>query len=60
MCEHAAHQFLRDGNCTGEVGKLSGRMAETGVATVIPRICTTGLLSRGRSGSTTAQQAESL
>ncbi|KAK0643444.1 hypothetical protein B0T16DRAFT_459588 [Cercophora newfieldiana] len=29
MCEHAAHQFLRDGDCAEEVGKISSRMAET-------------------------------
>lgn len=29
MCEHAAHQFLRDGDCAEEVGKITGRMAET-------------------------------
>jgi len=29
MCEHAAHQFLRDGDCAEEVGKIASRMAET-------------------------------
>ncbi|KAK0627180.1 hypothetical protein B0T14DRAFT_408865, partial [Immersiella caudata] len=29
MCEHAAHQFLRDGDCVEEVGKIASRMAET-------------------------------
>lgn len=28
-CEHAAHQFLRDGDCAEEVAKISSRMAET-------------------------------
>jgi len=28
MCEHAARQFLRDGDCAEEVGKISSRMAE--------------------------------
>ncbi|KAK3324305.1 hypothetical protein B0T19DRAFT_227883 [Cercophora scortea] len=29
MCEHAAHQFLRDGDCGEEVGNIQQRMAET-------------------------------
>lgn len=29
MCEHAAHQFLRDGDCAEEVVNISRRMAET-------------------------------
>jgi len=31
MCEHAAHQFLRDGDCAEEVEKISSRMAQTKV-----------------------------
>jgi len=30
-CEHAAHQFLRDGDCTEEVRKVKKRLAETQV-----------------------------
>ncbi|KAK1829205.1 hypothetical protein QBC39DRAFT_138059 [Podospora conica] len=29
MCEHAAHQFLRDGDCRDEVGNIARRMLET-------------------------------
>ena len=29
MCERAAHQFLRDGDCGEEVGNIQRRMAET-------------------------------
>ena len=29
MCEHAAHQFLRDGDCRDEVGNITRRMLET-------------------------------
>ncbi|KAI1497322.1 hypothetical protein F5X99DRAFT_421437 [Biscogniauxia marginata] len=29
MCEHAAHQFLRDGDCNEEIGKIKARLAET-------------------------------
>lgn len=30
-CEHAAHQFLRDGDCTVEVQRVKNRLAETKV-----------------------------
>ncbi|KAI3553323.1 hypothetical protein CABS01_14481 [Colletotrichum abscissum] len=29
QCEHAAHQFLRDGECSEEVGNIQRRLAET-------------------------------
>jgi hypothetical protein len=29
MCEHAAHQFLRDGDCAEEVANIKQRLAET-------------------------------
>ncbi|KAI5917787.1 hypothetical protein F4810DRAFT_634707 [Camillea tinctor] len=29
MCEHAAHQFLRDGDCNAEIEKIKVRLAET-------------------------------
>ncbi|KAJ9136504.1 hypothetical protein NKR23_g9814 [Pleurostoma richardsiae] len=29
MCEHAAHQFLRDGDCTEEVDNIKQRLTET-------------------------------
>lgn len=29
MCEHAAHQFLRDGDCTDEIVKIRDRLNET-------------------------------
>ncbi|KAB5535324.1 hypothetical protein GE09DRAFT_1063376 [Coniochaeta sp. 2T2.1] len=29
MCEHAAHQFLRDGDCGEEVGNIQRRLGET-------------------------------
>lgn len=29
MCEHAAHQFLRDGDCADEVAGIQRRLAET-------------------------------
>ncbi|KAL2255315.1 hypothetical protein VTK26DRAFT_3627 [Humicola hyalothermophila] len=29
MCEHAAHQFLRDGECAEEVANIKRRLAET-------------------------------
>ncbi|KAI2468906.1 hypothetical protein F4781DRAFT_245661 [Annulohypoxylon bovei var. microspora] len=29
MCEHGAHQFLRDGDCSDEVGKIKVRLAQT-------------------------------
>ncbi|KAK4189298.1 hypothetical protein QBC35DRAFT_149687 [Podospora australis] len=29
MCEHAAHQFLRDGDCGEEVSNIQGRLRET-------------------------------
>jgi len=29
MCEHAAHQFLRDGECGEEVANIKRRLAET-------------------------------
>lgn len=29
MCERAAHQFLRDGDCTEEINNISTRLAET-------------------------------
>jgi hypothetical protein len=29
MCEHAAHQFLRDGDCAEEVGNIERRLGET-------------------------------
>ncbi|KAI0890336.1 uncharacterized protein GGS22DRAFT_150635 [Annulohypoxylon maeteangense] len=29
MCEHGAHQFLRDGDCTDEVEKIKARLAQT-------------------------------
>lgn len=29
MCEHAAHQFLRDGDCTDEIVKIQARLTET-------------------------------
>ncbi|KAL2266892.1 hypothetical protein VTJ83DRAFT_4169 [Remersonia thermophila] len=29
MCEQAAHQFLRDGDCNEEVNKIKNRLAET-------------------------------
>ncbi|KAK3312402.1 hypothetical protein B0H66DRAFT_486401 [Apodospora peruviana] len=29
MCEHAAHQFLRDGDCAEEVANIQRRMGET-------------------------------
>ncbi|KAK3939865.1 hypothetical protein QBC46DRAFT_139505 [Diplogelasinospora grovesii] len=29
MCEHAAHQFLRDGDCGEEVGNIQRRLADT-------------------------------
>lgn len=29
MCEHAAHQFLRDGDCNEEIGNVKRRLAET-------------------------------
>ncbi|KAK4125490.1 hypothetical protein N657DRAFT_568929 [Parathielavia appendiculata] len=29
MCEHAAHQFLRDGDCAEEVANIQRRLAET-------------------------------
>ncbi|KAG7125214.1 hypothetical protein HYQ44_001454 [Verticillium longisporum] len=28
MCEHAAHQFLRDGDCTEEIGKIKKRLSD--------------------------------
>ncbi|KAF4975392.1 hypothetical protein FZEAL_7801 [Fusarium zealandicum] len=28
MCEHGAHQFLRDGDCNDEIGKVQKRLAE--------------------------------
>ncbi|KAK5653893.1 hypothetical protein OQA88_7818 [Cercophora sp. LCS_1] len=31
MCEHAAHQFLRDGDCGEEVNNIAKKMAETKV-----------------------------
>lgn len=32
MCEHAAHQFLRDGECADEVGRIKERLTETRAA----------------------------
>ncbi|KAI0022518.1 hypothetical protein F4780DRAFT_177718 [Xylariomycetidae sp. FL0641] len=29
MCEHAAHQFLRDGDCNDEIEKIKQRLAQT-------------------------------
>ncbi|EJT68281.1 hypothetical protein GGTG_14137 [Gaeumannomyces tritici R3-111a-1] len=29
-CERAAHQFLRDGDCGGEIAKIKARLAQTG------------------------------
>ncbi|ERT02581.1 uncharacterized protein SPSK_00525 [Sporothrix schenckii 1099-18] len=29
MCEHAAHQFLRDGDCNEEIGNIKRRLIET-------------------------------
>ncbi|KAI1462076.1 hypothetical protein F4805DRAFT_193120 [Annulohypoxylon moriforme] len=29
MCEHGAHQFLRDGDCSDEVEKIKARLAQT-------------------------------
>ncbi|KAI1394071.1 uncharacterized protein F4822DRAFT_35606 [Hypoxylon trugodes] len=29
MCEHGAHQFLRDGDCSEEVAKIKARLAQT-------------------------------
>ncbi|KAL0930413.1 uncharacterized protein CTRU02_214488 [Colletotrichum truncatum] len=29
MCEHAAHQFLRDGQCTEEISNIQRRLADT-------------------------------
>ncbi|KAI1409126.1 hypothetical protein F5Y13DRAFT_170839 [Hypoxylon sp. FL1857] len=29
MCEHGAHQFLRDGDCSEEVEKIKARLAQT-------------------------------
>lgn len=29
MCEHAAHQFLRDGDCVDEIEKIKKRLTET-------------------------------
>ena len=29
MCEHAAHQFLRDGDCSEEIANVKRRLAET-------------------------------
>ncbi|KAK1755819.1 hypothetical protein QBC47DRAFT_197593 [Echria macrotheca] len=29
MCEHAAHQFLRDGDCAEEVGNIERRLGDT-------------------------------
>ncbi|WYZ46048.1 hypothetical protein EsH8_IX_000273 [Colletotrichum jinshuiense] len=29
QCEHAAHQFLRDGECTEEIGNIQRRLVET-------------------------------
>ncbi|KAI1489488.1 hypothetical protein F5X96DRAFT_612597 [Biscogniauxia mediterranea] len=29
MCEHAAHQFLRDGDCNAEIEKIKVRLAQT-------------------------------
>ncbi|EGY16850.1 uncharacterized protein VDAG_08014 [Verticillium dahliae VdLs.17] len=29
MCEHAAHQFLRDGDCTEEIGKIKKRLSDS-------------------------------
>lgn len=29
MCEHAAHQFLRDGDCNEEIGNVKRRLGET-------------------------------
>lgn len=29
MCEHAAHQFLRDGDCSDEILKIQDRLTET-------------------------------
>jgi len=29
MCEHAAHQFLRDGDCAEEVGNIERRLSDT-------------------------------
>ncbi|XDG06736.1 hypothetical protein ABKA04_006351 [Annulohypoxylon sp. FPYF3050] len=29
MCEHGAHQFLRDGDCSDEVEKIRARLAQT-------------------------------
>lgn len=29
MCEHAAHQFLRDGDCAEEVGNIQRRLGDT-------------------------------
>ncbi|KAF3345608.1 hypothetical protein VD0002_g2353 [Verticillium dahliae] len=31
MCEHAAHQFLRDGDCTEEIGKIKKRLSDSKV-----------------------------
>ncbi|KAG7143332.1 hypothetical protein HYQ45_000414 [Verticillium longisporum] len=31
MCEHAAHQFLRDGDCTEEIGKIKKRLSNSKV-----------------------------
>ncbi|KAM0275949.1 hypothetical protein ACHAQH_007250 [Verticillium albo-atrum] len=31
MCEHAAHQFLRDGDCMEEIGKIQKRLSESKV-----------------------------
>ncbi|CAJ2512152.1 Uu.00g051670.m01.CDS01 [Anthostomella pinea] len=32
MCEHAAHQFLRDGDCSDEINKIKSRLAEVKIA----------------------------
>ncbi|KAI2617571.1 hypothetical protein GGS26DRAFT_406822 [Hypomontagnella submonticulosa] len=32
MCEHGAHQFLRDGDCSDEIDKIKIRLAQTKVA----------------------------
>ncbi|KAI1096013.1 hypothetical protein F5B19DRAFT_215273 [Rostrohypoxylon terebratum] len=29
MCEHGAHQFLRDGDCSNEIEKIKARLAQT-------------------------------
>lgn len=32
MCEHAAHQFLRDGDCADEIVKIQARLTDTKVS----------------------------